>query len=87
MKPTLKAPRSVLLKLRYDGPASKFAFNFNLRRYIAVPLALLALAGCSAVYTTVLVSGAVPAGSAYARRDACAAVEAGAYTRLLCGST
>ena len=43
---------------------------------LAVPLALLALAGCSAVYTSVLVSGAVPAGSAYARRAHCAAVEA-----------
>jgi hypothetical protein len=23
----------MLLKLRYDGPLSNFAFNFNLRRY------------------------------------------------------
>jgi len=33
IKPTLKAPGSMLLKLRYDGPLSEFAFNFNLRRY------------------------------------------------------
>jgi hypothetical protein len=33
MKPVLKAPGSVLLKLRYDGPLSDFAFNFNLSRY------------------------------------------------------
>ena len=34
MTPVLKAPRSMLLKLRYDGPLSNFAFNFNLRRCI-----------------------------------------------------
>jgi len=33
MKPVLKAPGSMLLKLRYDGPLSKFAFRFNLRHY------------------------------------------------------
>jgi len=33
MKPVLKAPGSMLLKLRCDGPLSNFAFNFNLRRY------------------------------------------------------
>jgi hypothetical protein len=35
IKPTLKAPGSKRLKLRYDEPLSKFAFNFNLRRYSA----------------------------------------------------
>jgi len=33
MKPVLKAPISVLLKLRYDGPLSNFVFDSNLRRY------------------------------------------------------
>ena len=33
MKPVLKAPGYVLLKLRYDGPLSNFGFNVNLRRY------------------------------------------------------
>jgi hypothetical protein len=33
MKPVFKALRSLLLKLRYDGPHSNFAFKFNLRRY------------------------------------------------------
>jgi len=33
MEPVLKPSRSMLLKLRYDGPLSSFAFNFNLRRY------------------------------------------------------
>jgi hypothetical protein len=33
MKPLLKAPGSMILKLRYDGPLSNFAFNFNSRRY------------------------------------------------------
>jgi hypothetical protein len=32
--PTLKAPATKRLKLRYDGLLSNFAFNFNLRRYI-----------------------------------------------------
>ena len=34
MNPVLKAPGSMLLKLRCDGPLSNFAFNFNLRRYV-----------------------------------------------------
>ena len=33
IKPTLKAPGSMLSKLSYDGPVSIFAFNFNLHRY------------------------------------------------------
>jgi len=33
MKPTLKAPGSMHLKLKYDESPSKFAFKFNLRRY------------------------------------------------------
>ena len=33
MKPALKAPGYMHLKLRYDGPLSDFAFDFNLRRY------------------------------------------------------
>ena len=33
IKPTLKPPGYMLLKLRYDGPISNFAFNFNWRRY------------------------------------------------------
>jgi len=33
LKPVLKAPLSMLSKLRYDGPLSNIAFNFNLRRY------------------------------------------------------
>ena len=33
MKSVLKAPGSMLLKLRYDGPLSNFAFKFDLRRY------------------------------------------------------
>jgi len=32
IRPTLKAPVSSLLNLRYDGSLSNFAFNFNLRR-------------------------------------------------------
>ena len=33
IKPTLKALRIKLLKLKYDKPLSIFAFNFNLRRH------------------------------------------------------
>ena len=32
MKPVLKPPGSMLLKLSYDGPLSQLAFEFNLRR-------------------------------------------------------
>jgi len=35
MKRVLKAPGTILLKLRYDEPLSNFAFEFNLRRYNA----------------------------------------------------
>jgi len=34
IKPTLQAPGTKRLKLNRDKPLSKFAFNFNLRRYI-----------------------------------------------------
>ena len=37
MKPTLKAPGATRLKLKYDEPLSKFAFNFHLRRYTTAP--------------------------------------------------
>ena len=33
IKPTLKAPVTKRLKLKYDGPLSNIAFKFNLRRY------------------------------------------------------
>ena len=33
MKPMLKAPGITRLKLQHDEPPSRFAFNFNLRRY------------------------------------------------------
>ena len=36
MKPTLKAPGTKLLKLKFDQPLSSFAFKFNLRRYTEV---------------------------------------------------
>ena len=34
IKPTLKAPGTHRLKPKYDAPLSKFAFKFNLRRFI-----------------------------------------------------
>ena len=34
IKPTMKAPGTKRLKLKYDEPLSGFGFNFNLRRYI-----------------------------------------------------
>ena len=33
IRPTLKAPGTKRLKLKYDEPVSNFAFKFNLRRY------------------------------------------------------
>ena len=33
IKPKLKPPGKTRLKLKYEGPLSNFAFNFNLRRY------------------------------------------------------
>jgi len=33
IKPTLKPNGTKRLKLEYDGPVSKFAYNFKLRRY------------------------------------------------------
>jgi hypothetical protein len=36
VNPVLKAPGSMLLKLRYDGPLSDFGFRFNLRLYTSV---------------------------------------------------
>jgi hypothetical protein len=36
IKPTLKPPGTERLKLKYDEAPSKFAFKFNLRRYMVV---------------------------------------------------
>jgi len=36
IKPTLKAPGTERLKLKYDEPPSNFAFKFNLRRYTEI---------------------------------------------------
>ena len=38
MKPVWTVPVSMLLKRRYDGPLSNFAFYFNLRRYNAAAI-------------------------------------------------
>ena len=38
IKPTLKAPGSERLKLKYDEPLSNFAFNIYLRRYTEVQI-------------------------------------------------
>jgi len=43
IKPMLKAPGNTRLNLRYDGPLSKLAFNFNSHRYTLVEKALAAL--------------------------------------------
>ena len=36
IKPMLKAPATMRLKLKYDEPLSNFAFKFNLRRHSVV---------------------------------------------------
>jgi hypothetical protein len=41
MNPTLKAPGTKRLKLKYDELVSNFAFKFNLRRYT------MGLSGCA----------------------------------------
>jgi len=38
IEPTLKAPGTKRLKLKYDVALSNFAFNFNLRRYTEVSM-------------------------------------------------
>ena len=40
VKPKLKPPGTKRLKLKYDEPLSKFAFKFNLRRYIKASIAI-----------------------------------------------
>jgi len=47
MKPTLKAPEYKRLKLKHYNPLSRFAFNFNLRRYISDSCTSAALANMS----------------------------------------
>jgi len=49
MKPVLKAPGTMLLNLRYHGPLSNVAFNFNLRRY-SLERAAAALIRCDATH-------------------------------------
>jgi len=67
IKPTLKAPGTQQLKLKYDEPLSNFAFNFKLHRYttgLAVAMAAqlgvdpsLAAAGCALSGTVGLACG------------------------------
>jgi hypothetical protein len=45
MKRMLKAPGSMLLKTRYDGPLSSFVFNFDLGRYTVEAEAIAANGG------------------------------------------
>ena len=40
IKPKLKPPGTERLKLQCDDPLLHFAFNFNLRRYIGMPIAV-----------------------------------------------
>ena len=40
IKPTLNASGAKPLRLKYDKLLSRFAFNFNLRRYTADPLSM-----------------------------------------------
>ena len=55
IKPTLKAPGTKRLKLRYDGPLSNVAFKFNLRRYTK------GSAGAALRHTRSMMFGAAPA--------------------------
>ena len=50
IKPTLKAPVTKRLKLKYDKLLSSFAFNFNLRHYILGQTRLNVWAGLAAFY-------------------------------------
>ena len=72
MKSTLKAPGTKRLKLKYDGPLSFFAFEFNLRCYTT---------GTAAAFAPR--SARAPSTSASGRRSR----QAGAYTRPFFSST
>ena len=72
IKTTLKAPGSMLLKLKCDGPVSNFGYNFNLRRYT--------LAAKGPPGSKVTVRGGKLLSDTPASK-------AGAYTRPLFGST
>ena len=50
IKPTLKAPGTKRLKLKYDKLLSSFAFNFNLRHYTLGQTRLNVFAGLAAFY-------------------------------------
>jgi len=83
IKPTLKAPGSMLLTLRLDVPLSKFALNFNLRRCIEEYRERLCKAGFGPYKgLNVPSSGWVAANM---MTQLC--TKAGAYTRPLFSST
>ena len=48
IKPVLKAPGTILLKLRCDGPLSNVAFKFNLRRQLKDLKEVKCRMGCTA---------------------------------------
>ena len=43
IKPKLKPPGNKRLKLQYDAPPSKIAFNFNLHRYTSAVTTVMAV--------------------------------------------
>ena len=51
IKPTLKAPETMRLKLEYGKLLSSFAFNFNLHRYMMVHWWRCALKGGTVIPT------------------------------------
>jgi len=53
IKPTLKAPGTKRLKLKYDGPVLNFAFEFNLRLYTMVCFDIFILRVIPPVFFTV----------------------------------
>jgi len=80
MKPVLKAPCSMLLKLRNIGPLSNFGFYFNLRRYTLVVMIPFSVG-------LQLALGDVFFFPPVARQQIDQRVVAGAYTRPLFSST
>ena len=85
IKPTLKSPGTMCLKLKHGKLLSSFAFNVNLRRYNAGyhTARYMFPVGYRAVRR---VAGGMPA-LAEALADAALEAPAGAYTRPLLSST
>ena len=91
IKPTLKAPGTKRLKLKYDEALSNFAFKFNLRRYIKGNTNRSVKIGCKCSFTINVLAAhpdvAEVVLSPFAHTAECGVMRGGLSKSILAGRT